>query len=295
MYLNKEYNVEDHIIELSPNKAFSLQNIVKLDGRLSAYPPDEDGYVPLNCYLVKEENGAFLFDTGYVFHQDNILSQLNSVLDKNIPLSIIPLRINEFMSVGNAKAISHNFNVISYYSPHPEAPDWFDFTDKERDLSLKKIPTNLLRGTVTCEVGEGSGRNIQVISAPLRLINTSWIYDEQTKILFSSDMFNYGIARSNQEEWIIAQNDPNITKGLVRSFLLNTRYWWLEGAKTRLLRDNIRKVYDSYDINMIAPGYGKIFQGKDLVKQQFDLLDDILNDLDVSNTEAKYVPRNYMR
>ena len=46
---------------------------------------------------------------------------------------------------------------------------------------------------------------------------------------------------------------------------------------------------------MIAPGYGKIFQGKDLVKQQFDLLDDILNDLDVSNTEAKYVPRNYMR
>jgi len=121
------------------------------------------------------------------------------------------------------------------------------------------------------------------------------IYDEQTKILFSSDMFNYGIARSDQEEWIIKQNDPNITKGVVRSFLLNTRYWWLEGAKTRLLRDNIRKVYDTYDIDMIAPGYGKIFQGKDLVKQQFELLDDILNDLDVSNTEAKYVPRNYMR
>lgn len=287
--------MEDHIIELSPNKAFSLQNIVKLDGRLSAYPPDEDGYVPLNCYLVKEEKGAFLFDTGYVFHQDNILTQLNSILDKNTPLSIIPLRINEFMSVGNAKAISHNFNVISYYSPHPEASDWFDFTDKERDLSLKEIPTNLLRGTVTCEVGEGSGRNIQVISAPLRLINTSWIYDEQTKILFSSDMFNYGIARSDQEEWIIKKNDPNITKGVVRSFLLNTRYWWLEGAKTRLLRDNIRKVYDTYDIEIIAPGYGKIFQGKDLVKQQFELLDDILNDLDVSNTEAKYVPRNYMR
>jgi len=97
--------LEDHIIELSPNKAFSLQNIVKLDGRLSAYPPDEDGYVPLNCYLVKEENGAFLFDTGYVFHQDNILTQLNSILDKNTPLSIIQISINEFMSVGNEKAI----------------------------------------------------------------------------------------------------------------------------------------------------------------------------------------------
>ena len=52
-----EMILENNIIELSSNKAFSIQNIVKLDGRLSAYPPNQGGYVPLNCYLLKEENG----------------------------------------------------------------------------------------------------------------------------------------------------------------------------------------------------------------------------------------------
>lgn len=287
--------MEDNIIELSPNKAFSIQNIVKLDGRLSAYPQNEKGFVPLNCYLIKEDSGAFLFDTGYLFHQEKILHQLKSILDPDTPLSIIPLRINEFMSVGNVKAITYDFNVVAFYSPHPEGPDWFDFTDKERDWSLKEIPTNILRGTVNCEVGENTGRNIQVISAPLRLINTSWIYDEKTKILFSSDMFNYGIAEKNTEDWIITNPEEEFSSSYIKSFLLNTRYWWLEGAKTRILRDNIKKVFDSYDIETLAPGYGKIFKGKKLVQKQFELLDNILDELDITKTKAHYVARNQMR
>ena len=69
----------------------------------------------------------------------------------------------------------------------------------------------------------------------------------------------------------------------------------LEGAKTRLLRDNIKKVYDSYDIETLAPGYGKIFKGKKLVQKQFELLDNILDELDISKTKAHYVARNQMR
>ena len=153
----------------------------------------------------------------------------------------------------------------------------------------------ILRGTVDCVVGEDTGRNIQVISAPLRLINTSWIYDEKTKILFSSDMFNYGIAEKNTEDWIITNPEEEFSVSYIKSFLLNTRYWWLEGAKTRLLRDNIKKVYDSYDIETLAPGYGKIFKGKKLVQKQFELLDNILDDLDITKTKAHYVARNQMR
>jgi len=133
------------------------------------------------------------------------------------------------------------------------------------------------------------------MSAPIRLINTSWIYDKSTKILYSSDMFNYGIAETNSEEWIINSIDNEISSSFIKSFLLNTRYWWLEGAKTRLLRENIKKVFNSYDIETIAPGYGKIFQGKDLVMKQFNFLDEILLELDKSNSIAQYVPRNHVR
>ena len=77
--------------------------------------------------------------------------------------------------------------------------------------------------------------------------------------------------------------------------MLNTRYWWLEGAKTNLLRKNINHIFDKYDIKTIAPGYGKLFRGKDLVEKQFVKLDAILAEFDVSNTKAYYVSRNHLR
>ena len=54
-------------------------------------------------------------------------------------------------------------------------------------------------------------------------------------------------------------------------------------------------VYDSYDIETLAPGYGKIFKGKKLVQKQFELLDNILDELDITKTKAHYVARNQMR
>ena len=54
-------------------------------------------------------------------------------------------------------------------------------------------------------------------------------------------------------------------------------------------------MFNSYDIETIAPGYGKIFQGKDLVEKQFNFLDEILLELDKSNSIAQYVPRNHVR
>ena len=36
-------------------KLFLLQNIVKLDGRLIAFPPNLTGFAPLNCYVLKED------------------------------------------------------------------------------------------------------------------------------------------------------------------------------------------------------------------------------------------------
>ena len=92
-----EMILENNIIELSSNKAFSIQNIVKLDGRLSEYPPNQGGYVPLNCYLLKEENGAFLLDTGYLYHKKNGLDKIKYMLGPEKPLKSIQLRINEFM------------------------------------------------------------------------------------------------------------------------------------------------------------------------------------------------------
>jgi len=287
--------LSNNIINLFDDKVYALQNLIKLDGRLSAYPNSFKGYFSSNCYLLKEDDSAFLFDTGFVYHQESILDQLSSLISTELPLHIIPLRINEFMSVGNAKAISQKFNVVNYYSPHPLAADWFDLTGKEQDLSLKDIPTIILRGDNKYEVGDSNNRYIHTMNAPIRLINTAWIYDPCSKILFSSDMFSHGIWNNNVGPWILADRHEDTNDSFVRSYLLNTRYWWLEGAKTSRLRDGVKEVFETFDIKTIAPGYGIIYHGYDMVKNQFQVLDNVLRDLDNSKVKPAYVPRGLER
>ena len=283
------------IIELKKDKLFLLQNIVKLDGRLIAFPPNLEGFAPLNSYILKEKTGAFMIDTGYLYHQNNILRQLAKVIPSDLPLSILPTRVNEFMSVGNVKSISQQFNVIDYFLAQPNAPDWFDFTDNERDIELQKIPTHVIGKHIEYEIGSKTGRIIEIMSAPLRLINTAWVYDKVSKTLFTSDMFTYALSDNENGPWIIEKGELACESQFIKSFMLNTRYWWLEGAKTRILRNNVRDIFKKYDITTIAPGYGKIFRGRELVIEQFNKLDEILNELDFSKTKAHYIARNYLR
>jgi hypothetical protein len=81
----------------------------------------------------------------------------------------------------------------------------------------------------------------------------------------------------------------------LRSFLLNTRYWWLEGAPTDSIRRGIADVFDKYDIETIAPGYGCILRGRNVVARHYRMLDEILKRLDQSVAVSRYVGRDEER
>jgi glyoxylase-like metal-dependent hydrolase (beta-lactamase superfamily II) len=283
-----------NVVELSHGKIFALQNEIELDGMVSAYPQSERGYSVSNCYLLRERTAAYLIDTGYGAHEQSILSQLASIIEPDVPLTLIPTRINEFMSVGNGQAIAKVFNVVGSYASQPNIADWLDFEAIDETTTRCEIPTTLLRGLLTLNVGHGGEREIDVFSAPLRLINTTWVYDPETRTLFSSDMFSHRSQPKSGGPWVI-EADHISDMSFVRSFLLNTRYWWLEGANTESLRRGIADVHERYEIEMIAPGYGGIFKGRELVDQQFAILDQVLRELDRSVVTPAYVPRGLER
>ena len=64
--------------------------------------------------------------------------------------------------------------------------------------------------------------------------------------------------------------------------MLNTRYWWLEGAPTDSIRRGIDAVFDKYDIETIAPGYGCILRGRKVVQRHYKMLDEFLKACDKS-------------
>ena len=284
-------------IELGAGRVYAMQNTFELNGRISAYPESARGYSVANCYLLKEGDRAMLLDTGYAAHEGEILGQLGSLIGPDVPLSLFPLRINEFMSVSYAMAIAKRFNVVECFSNVPDIEDWIEFEtlrDEERNPILK---TTLIGRGDHSRVNLGPSRIVDVLNAPMRLISTRWIYDEESKILFSSDMFSHVWSDRDDGPWLLDDNEEDgVTDfSFVRSFLLNTRYWWIEGANLSPIRKAVAEVYDRFDIETIAPGYGTILNGRRHVDRQFEVLDDVLDQLDRKKVAPAYVPRGLER
>src|ERR1700685_3074548 len=219
------------IASLAEDKLYALQNPFALDGRVSSYPASARGFAVANSYLLPQSAAAMLIDTGFGKDEPVIRGQIEALIAPGLPLSMFPLRLNEFMSINNVESFAGHFNVETCYTSNIDAALWFDFGAKAegRDI-LKSMKVTALTRADTIELGK-AGRAIDVMQAPIRLIATRWLYDRATRTLFSSDMFTHVWRDTAAGPWIVQETDKNSADDDstslrdVRSFMLNTRYW----------------------------------------------------------------------
>ena len=284
------------IASLADDQLYALQNPFALDGRVSSYPASARGFSVANSYLLTQPDAAMLIDTGFGKDEPTIRAQIELLIAPGLPLSMFPLRLNEFMSINNVESFAGHFNVETCYTSNIDAALWFDFGAKAegRDI-LKSMKVTAVTRADTIQLGK-SERAIDVMQAPIRLIATRWLYDRATRTLFSSDMFTHVWRDTATGPWIVTETDNDSTSlGDVRSFMLNTRYWWLEGAPTDTIRRGIGNVFDTYDIETIAPGYGCILRGRSVVERHYRMLDEFLKACDKSRMVSRYVTRDEER
>jgi flavorubredoxin len=283
------------IATLAESKLYALQNVFALDGRVSSYPGSARGYSVANSYLLTQGDAAMLIDTGFGKDEPVIRAQIESLIAPGLPLSLFPLRLNEFMSINNVESFAGHFNVETCYTSNVDAALWFDFGAKAegRDI-LESMKVTAVTRADTIQLGKRD-RAIDVMQAPIRLIATRWLYDRSTKTLFSSDLFTHVWRQRADGPWIVTEADDATTPAELRSFMLNTRYWWLEGAPTDSIRRGINAVFETYDIETIAPGYGCILRGRKVVARHFQMLDEFLKACDKSRMVSRYVTRDEER
>ena len=283
------------IFNLAEGKLYALQSTFALDGRVSSYPGSARGYSVANCYLLTESDAALLIDTGFGKDEPVIRAQIETLIAPGLPLSMFPLRLNEFMSINNVEAFAAHFNVEQCYTSNVDAALWFDFGAKADGRSiLESMRITAVTRADTIEIGK-TGRPIDVMQAPIRLIATRWLYDRTTRTLFSSDLFTHVWRQQAHGPWIVTDEADSTSAPELRSFMLNTRYWWLEGAPTDKIRRGIGEVFDKFDVETIAPGYGCILRGRKVVAQHYRLLDDFLKSCDKSVAVSRYVFRDEER
>jgi flavorubredoxin len=249
-----------------------------------------------NCYLLAQSDAAMLIDTGFGKDEPAIRSQIERLIAPGLPLSMFPLRLNEFMSINNVESFAGHFNIDQCYTSNPDAALWFDFgaTANGRSI-LDAMKVTAVTRADTIQLGKG-GRAIDVMQAPIRLIATRWLYDRATRTLFSSDMFTHVWRDRESGPWIVteADNDSTALRD-IRSFMLNTRYWWLEGVSTDTMRRGIGDIFDKHDIETIAPGYGCILRGRKVVARHYRMLDEFLKACDKRVAVSRYVTRDEER
>ena len=201
------------------------------------------------------------------------------------------------MSVCNVEAIAGTFHVDQCYSSNPDAALWVDFGGRSDSVNPQpySLKTTVVSRAQTIYVGSGDQRLLEAFQAPIRLIATRWIYDQVTKTLFTSDSFTHEWRDQEDGPWMTNATTNQTSAQHVKSFLLNTRYWWLRGGDTGSLRKKLADIFEKYDIENIAPGYGCVIQGKELVKRQYQLLDDALRDFDKSQITPYYMDRDEVR
>ncbi|WP_158746852.1 hypothetical protein [Acidisphaera sp. L21] len=284
------------LLPLVPGRLYALQNTMSLDGRVAAYPASARGYATVNCYLLTEPDAALMLDTGFTVHRSAILDGVEQIIGRDKPLTLFPLRLNELMSLSNTMALAQRFPVDGCISVLKDAAYHVDLESiLPNDIAdaAGRLRTHLVAGNEWLNVGPGDGRPIKLFQSPVRLIATRWVHDPAARALFTSDMFTGTWGADPGGPWIVDETNDDMTAAEMEAFMLNTRYWWLRGAKTDALRRGLGELYAKCgDVEILAPGYGKIFKGSAVIARQFALLDEVLRRLDRSRMPQRYVSRD---
>src|SRR6202171_5826405 len=89
------------IAPLAEGKLSALQHPYALDGRVSSYPASARGFSVANSYLLTQSDAAMLIDTGFGKDEPVIRGEIEELIAPGLPLSMFPLRLNEFMALNN--------------------------------------------------------------------------------------------------------------------------------------------------------------------------------------------------
>jgi glyoxylase-like metal-dependent hydrolase (beta-lactamase superfamily II) len=254
--------------EVVAGRVFRLGGALERDGRLSWVAPDARGYEPMNCYLLLGGAGALLIDTGAGVHAEVIVAQLRELLPADAKLSLLLTR-TEMDCPLNVPAIEAAFDVaIVRFTGGVTVPRGVANASVER--------FNVADGeTITLEAAPGI--ELEICTPRLKLLPTLWPYDPVSRTLFTSDAFNY-------EAWdapdgdVLLSGDAAQHPDSVRSSLL-AKFFYFSRADTGPIADDLRVIFDRWDVATIAPTHGRVIAGRDMVARHVDVLERVLREV----------------
>ncbi|HMJ03651.1 MAG TPA: MBL fold metallo-hydrolase [Conexibacter sp.] len=270
-------------IALADGALWALAHPYELDGRVSTHAADARGFAPMNSYLLVEGDAALLVDTGLSVHEHALIAQLEALLPADATLSLLPTRIGEFAPICNVRALVERFATGTLYGSQGDPALWVDFRPEHapygsptRQGAMADLDVALLSGATTLTVDPGGVRVVDCFPAPLRLLPAFWAYDRATRTLFTADAFTHAWRADERGPWVVRDVDDAPDAAAVCAHMTRSRFWWLAGADTRLIAEQIADVFATHEVETIAPAFGCVLHGRDVARRHHELLQEAL-------------------
>jgi flavorubredoxin len=262
-------------VEIKPGQLWALGDTIELDGSVTWAPPGS-GFQPLNSYLVRHGDHTLLVDTGPKSQREILLDQLATLLPPGTNLSVFITRA-ELDCMGALPLVGERYQIDQILTGGSQSPlDDLTYMPRFMDAwNNRRVPLgkSVIVGLNTpgdLQSFDDFG-GLDVIAPALRVLATFWAYHRPSKTLFSTDVFGHTSTASAGPRVIDdATEDPSTVES-VRHHLL-AKYFWLPRANQRAVLENLRRVFEDRDIEVIAPSRGLVLRGKQTVSRHYDLL-----------------------
>ena len=235
-------------VELVPGRLYTLGAAVELDGRISWVPPEVRGYQASNAHLLLEEGRALLVETGVAAVGPALLRQLEALLPLGSPLMVIVSR-PEFDCSGSVAELARRYELSGAGA--------YDFTR----VGLSNLRFASRSGQLEPGVAIDLGPRRRVVSVPpaLRMLLTHWLYDEATHSLFTADSFTH--VYGSTPALARVERSPQAPPAEAVAASLLAKFWWLRHLRSRHVGDAVERLFDTHDVDTIAPSNGAVIHG----------------------------------
>lgn len=266
--------------EIVPGRLFLLGDSVEIDDRISWRGTEDHGrFDPINVYLLREGSETLLVEAGVALFEEAVNEQLADLIGDACVTRLAVTR-NEPDTISNVPGLVRRWNLKQAFTPGVMNPlDYFeDASARYQMISFGVEQVPIRPGDRIAIAGD---RVLEAVQAPLRMLSTTWYYDQGARALFCSDIMTDGTGTGRDDRIIDRPLGFETLAAYMKRNML-VRYDWLARSRLRPIVEGLEKLFESYEIDILAPSRGCVIVGRDAVQERQQALLSVLRDLSLS-------------
>ncbi len=268
------------VLEIVPGALYAVGGGISSDISVSWIPAGLGGWMPVQCFVFRDGTDAMVMDCGLGAHTAEIQAGLRAALAGVTTPKLLVSRW-EPDSMANLPWLIGTFairEVLSYGGLDPlDFFDGFEIAAAQSQAAAAAGSARLVP-IAPGDVLEVGALRIEVLTASLRLLLTSWFYEHTTRSLFTADSFGFLPNPAGPFPFLARPAADQSSPAALRRSLL-TKFDWLAGAHTEALIADLRALCRDYPIDRVCPTFGGIIEGRENVIRLFNSAVSALEDL----------------